>query len=154
MNLNVTEDDRKEFEAMLNGKFFNSGGCDYDGVYFSDNEEGEYSDEMSEGEYYDEMSAVGTVSKEATIVDAEKKKPDMSGTSMGSRLLLNHLSGDEEKTNMDIEDGAIEENMATERKKNVKRKTQEDGVESEQNDDIVIVVEVKKKKDSISKSAA
>ncbi|MCL7030620.1 hypothetical protein MKW94_016336 [Papaver nudicaule] len=150
MDLYVTEDDRKKFQALLNGKFVACGGCDYDGVYFSDNEKDDYSDEMSEGEYSDEMSAVGTVSKEATILGDEKKKSYMS--SIDTKLISHHLNSDEEKTNMDIEDGASEEIMATERKKKEKRKTQEDGVESEQNDDIETAIEVKKKKESISKS--
>ncbi|RZC44105.1 hypothetical protein C5167_037052 [Papaver somniferum] len=61
-------------------------------------------------------------------------------------------SRDEEKTNMDSEDRASEENIATERKIKEKRKSQEDGVESEQSNGIETAIEVKKKKDSISKS--
>ncbi|KAI3838346.1 hypothetical protein MKX03_005474 [Papaver bracteatum] len=53
---------------------------------------------------------------------------------------------------MDIEDGALEENISTEGKKKEKRKSQEDRVESEHNDGIEIAIEVKKKKDSISKN--
>ncbi|KAI3841147.1 hypothetical protein MKX03_007875 [Papaver bracteatum] len=52
---------------------------------------------------------------------------------------------------MDIEDGVFssEESVETERKKKEKRKSQEDGVESEQNDNIEAAIGVKNKKDSI-----
>ncbi|KAI3902515.1 hypothetical protein MKW92_034435 [Papaver armeniacum] len=81
-----------------------------------------------------------------------EEKSDISGTRMDKQSNFHQHSGDEEKTNMEIEDGASEENMTIERKKKEKRKSQEDGVESEQNDGIEIAIEVKKKKDSISKS--
>ncbi|KAI3981834.1 hypothetical protein MKX01_017251 [Papaver californicum] len=55
----------------------------------------------------------------------------------------------EEKTNMDIEDGASEQNMATERKKKEKRKTKEHGVEPEQKYGFETAIEVKKNKNSI-----
>ncbi|KAI3841152.1 hypothetical protein MKX03_007880 [Papaver bracteatum] len=115
---------------------YSDGYCDYLGVFFSDDEEGEQN----------EMPSVGTVSVDATILSDEKRKPDMSGTSMGSQLILHNRSGDEEKTSMNIEDVASEENRATE------RKTKEHGVESKQNDDIETAIEVKKKKDFISES--
>ncbi|KAI3935570.1 hypothetical protein MKW92_027292 [Papaver armeniacum] len=124
------------------GAVYSDGYCDYLGVFFSDDEEGEQN----------EMSSMGTVSVDATILSDEKRKPDMSGTSMDSQLMLHHHSGVEEITNMDIKDGASEENMATEMRKKEKRKSQEHGVESEQNDDIELAIEVKKKKDSMSNS--
>ncbi|KAI3880597.1 hypothetical protein MKX03_037469 [Papaver bracteatum] len=43
-----------------------------------------------------------------------------------------------------------EEDMSTGMMKKSKRKSQEDGVESEQNDDIKTAIEVKKKKKSVS----
>ncbi|XP_026430669.1 H/ACA ribonucleoprotein complex subunit 4-like isoform X1 [Papaver somniferum] len=100
----------------------------------------------------DDDEGEGTIPNDARILGDEKKKPDMSGTRMEKELSSHHLSGDGEKTNMDIEDKALEENMATERKKKEKRKSQEDGVESEQNSGMEIAIEVKKKKDSISKN--
>ncbi|KAI3912992.1 hypothetical protein MKW92_014421 [Papaver armeniacum] len=85
--------------------------------------------------------------KRAKILADEKNKSGMSGTQSN----FHHPSGDEEKTNIDIRDGASEENMAIERKKKEKRKAQEDEVETEQNGGIEVAIEVKKKKDSISK---
>ncbi|KAI3902514.1 hypothetical protein MKW92_034434 [Papaver armeniacum] len=131
---------------------------DYEGENFYSDDE----DEMS-------MSLEETVMKNAEILADEKKKSDMSGTrldtpsnfrqhtggtSMDSQVILHHRSGDEEKVKMDIEGGASEENKATEGKKKEKRKLQEDGVESEQKDGTETAIEVKKKKDSVSKSDA
>lgn len=132
--------DSDDYDHSIN---YGDGYDDYEGVDFSeyiDAEEGEGS----------EMSPVGTVLKDATC--DEKNKSDRSETRRDSQIILHRHSGDEEKTNMDIENGASEENMATERKKKEKRKSQEDGVESEQNDGIEIAIEVKKKKDSIIES--
>ncbi|MCL7046648.1 hypothetical protein MKW94_012813, partial [Papaver nudicaule] len=114
--------------------------CDYEGKIFGDDSD----DEEVEG---DEMLPV-----HATTLGDEKREPEESGTSMDSQLVLNHHSGDEQKTNMDIEDGASKENIVTDREKKEKRKTQEDGVGSEQVDGIETAFEVKKKKESISKS--
>ncbi|MCL7032768.1 hypothetical protein MKW94_012778 [Papaver nudicaule] len=86
------------------------------------------------------------------VLGDEKEKSDMPESSMITQSISHLPCDDEEKANMDIQDGVSEENMATERKKKEKRKTQEDGVESEQNDGIEIAVVVKKKKDYISKS--
>ncbi|RZC44103.1 hypothetical protein C5167_037060 [Papaver somniferum] len=132
--------DSDDYDHSIN---YGDGYDDYEGVDFSeyiDAEEGEGS----------EMSPVGTVLKDGTC--DEKNKSDRSETRRDSQIILHRHSGDEEKTNMDIENGASEENMATERKKKEKRKSQEDGVESEQNDGIEIAIEVKKKKDSIIES--
>ncbi|KAI3841151.1 hypothetical protein MKX03_007879 [Papaver bracteatum] len=112
-------DNGEEVEDFFKGKFYSDGYCDYLGVFFSDDEEGEQN----------EMPSVGTVSVDATILSDEKRKLDMSGTSMDSQLTLHHRSGGEEQTNTDIKDGASEENMTT-----------------EQNDDIEAAIEVKKKK--------
>ncbi|KAI3841134.1 hypothetical protein MKX03_007862, partial [Papaver bracteatum] len=57
------------------------------------------------------MSPMGTASNDATILTDEKTKPEVSGTSMYSQVILHHHSGGKEKTNMHIG------NMATERKK-------------------------------------
>ncbi|KAI3945783.1 hypothetical protein MKW98_023057 [Papaver atlanticum] len=119
-------DNGEELEDYFKGKFYSDGYCDYLGVFFSDDEEGEQN----------KMPSVGTVSVDATILSDEKRKPDMSGTSMDSLLILHHRSGDEEKTNMNIEDVASEENRATERKTKEKHQSQEHGVESKQNDNI------------------
>ncbi|KAI3841135.1 hypothetical protein MKX03_007863 [Papaver bracteatum] len=132
--------DWDDYDHSIN---YGDGYDDYDGVDFS-----EYID-AQEGKG-NEMSTVGTVLKDAT--GDEKNKSDRSETRRDSQFILHHHSGDEEKTNMDIENGASEENMATERKKKEKRKSQEDGVVSKQNDGIEIAIGAKKKKDSISKS--
>ncbi|KAI3841150.1 hypothetical protein MKX03_007878 [Papaver bracteatum] len=122
------EYDWDDYDHSIN---YGDGYDDYDGVDFS-----EYID-AQEGKG-NEMSTVGTVLKDAT--GDEKNKSDRSETRRDSQFILHHHSGDEEKTNMDIEDGASEDNT---------RKSQEDGVDS---DGIEIAIEVKKKKDSISKS--
>ncbi|KAI3902237.1 hypothetical protein MKW92_022981 [Papaver armeniacum] len=105
---------------------YTDGYFDYDGECFYDDDDGEWSE-----------------------LSSPKKKSDISGTRMDKQSNFHHPCV---LVNMDIENGASEENMATERKKKEKRKSQEDGVESEQNDGIEIAIEVKKKKDSISKS--
>ncbi|KAI3950898.1 hypothetical protein MKX01_013608 [Papaver californicum] len=113
---------------------------DYDGIDFDD--------WVDDGNGYI-MPPERTVSNDATILSDEKKKPNMSGTSIDTELILHNYSGDEEKTNMDIEDGASEENMATERKKKEKRKTKEHGVEPQQKDGFETAIEVKKNKKSL-----
>ncbi|KAI3935571.1 hypothetical protein MKW92_027293 [Papaver armeniacum] len=118
---------------------------DYEGeIFYSDDED---EDEMS-------MSLEETVMKNAEILADEKKKSDMSGTRLDTPSNFPQHTGDEEKVKMDIEGGASEENKATEGKKKEKRKLQEDGVESEQKDGTETAIEVKKKKDSVSKSDA
>ncbi|KAI3860980.1 hypothetical protein MKW92_046652 [Papaver armeniacum] len=126
--------DWDDYDHSIN---YGDGYDDYEGVDFS-----EYIDaEKGEG---NEISPVGTVLKDA--IGDEKNKSDRSETRRDSQIILHRHSGDEEKTNLDIEDGASEE------KTKEKRKSQEDGVVSEQNDGIEIAIEAKKKKDSISKS--
>ncbi|KAI3841143.1 hypothetical protein MKX03_007871 [Papaver bracteatum] len=132
-NYHPDVDDWDDYDHSI---VYGDGYDDYAGECFylsTDDEEGEPNE--------------GTVS----ILGDEKKKTDMSESGVEKELGFHHLS-DGEETNMDIEDGALEENMATERKKRENRKSQEDGVESEQNSGIEIAIEVKKKKDSISKS--
>ncbi|KAI3912990.1 hypothetical protein MKW92_014419 [Papaver armeniacum] len=90
------------------------------------------------------MMSVETVMKDAKILADEKKKSDNSGTRMDTRSNFHQNSGDEENIKMDIEGGPSEPSMATVGKKMEKRKSQEDGVESEQNDGIAVPIEVKK----------
>ncbi|KAI3902235.1 hypothetical protein MKW92_022979 [Papaver armeniacum] len=102
---------------------YGDGYDDYEVVDFS-----EYIDaEKGEG---NEISPVGTVLKDA--IGDEKNKSDRSETRRDSQIILHRHSG-EEKTKE-------------------KRKSQEDGVVSEQSSGIEIAIEAKKKKDSISKS--
>ncbi|MCL7046925.1 hypothetical protein MKW94_022038 [Papaver nudicaule] len=124
---------------------YGDGYCDYDGIYIGP-------DASDSDDEWNQMSPMGTVSNDAMVLGDEKKKSDMPESSIDTQSISHLLRDDEEKANMDIEDGVSEENMATERKKKEKRKTQEDGIESEQNDGIEIAFQVKKKKDSKSKS--
>ncbi|KAI3912987.1 hypothetical protein MKW92_014416 [Papaver armeniacum] len=135
-NYHPDVDDWDEYDHSI---VYGDGYCDYEGECFYESSDDE------DGKLFQ-----GTVSNEATIFGDESNKTDMSESGVEKELVFHHLSGDGEKTNMDIEDGALEENMATERQKREKRKSQEDGFESEQNGGIEIAVEVKKKKDSIS----
>ncbi|XP_026388566.1 uncharacterized protein LOC113283501 [Papaver somniferum] len=137
---------------MLRGRFtisieYTAGDYDYDydGECF-------YDDDDDEVEWSELSTSARDIVKKAKILEDEKKKSGMTGTSLDTQPNFHHPSCDEEKTNMDIEDGASEENISTERKKKEKRKSQEDRAESEQNDGNEIAIEVKKKKDSISKS--
>ncbi|MCL7024020.1 hypothetical protein MKW94_022027, partial [Papaver nudicaule] len=116
-----------------------NGYCDYADGYFYDEENG-----------WDGMEMSPVSNDDTIILGDEKKNSDMPESSM--ELISHTLSGDVEKTNMGIKDGASVENMATERQKREKRKSQEDRVESEQIDGNETAIEVKKKKDSISKS--
>ncbi|MCL7049932.1 hypothetical protein MKW94_029583 [Papaver nudicaule] len=121
---------------------YGDGYCDYAEGYFYDEENGWGGMEMS------------PVSNEDAIIVGtdDKKQSDMPEESSMDTQSISHPLSDEERTNMDIKDGASVDNMATERRKKEKRKSQDDGVESEQNDRNEIAIEVKKKKDSISKS--
>ncbi|KAI3838349.1 hypothetical protein MKX03_005477 [Papaver bracteatum] len=104
-------------------KKYTDGYFDYDGECFYDDDEGEWSVHSTSAK---------DVMKDAKILEDEKKKSGMSETSLDTQSNFHHPSCDEEKTNMDIEDGASEENISTERKKKEKRKSQEDRAESEQ----------------------
>ncbi|KAI3935569.1 hypothetical protein MKW92_027291 [Papaver armeniacum] len=132
--------DWDDYDHSIN---YGDGYDDYEGVDFS-----EYID-AEEGQG-NEVSPLGTFLKDAT--GDEKNKSDRSETRRDTQFILHHHSGDEEKTNMDIEDGASEDNMANERNKKEKRKSREDGVDSEQNGSIEIAIEVNKKKDFICES--
>ncbi|KAI3838350.1 hypothetical protein MKX03_005478 [Papaver bracteatum] len=140
------EESRGYDPTKYTGKKYTDGDFDYDGECFYDDDD---DDEV-------EWSTLSTSAKDivmrAKILEDEKKKSGMTGTSLDTQSNFHHPGGDEEKTNMDIEDGASEENIFTERKKKEKRKSQEDRVESEQNDGIEIATELKKRKDSISKN--
>ncbi|MCL7038670.1 hypothetical protein MKW94_002514 [Papaver nudicaule] len=119
---------------------YGDGYCDYADGYFYDEENG-----------WDGMEMSPVSNSDAIILGTDEKRK--SESSMDTKLISHPLSlSDEEKTNMDIKDRVSVENMATERQKKEKRKSQENGVESEQNARNEIAIEVKKKKDSISKS--
>ncbi|KAI3838348.1 hypothetical protein MKX03_005476 [Papaver bracteatum] len=118
-----------------------------------------YADYEGENFYSDDddemlMMSVDTATKDAKILADEKKNLDMSGTSLDTLSNFRQHTGDDEKVKMDIEGGCSEENKEIEGKKKEKRKLQEDGVESEQKDSTETAIEVKKKKDSVSKSDA
>ncbi|MCL7032931.1 hypothetical protein MKW94_008122 [Papaver nudicaule] len=127
--------------ADKHGLIYGDGYCDYADGYFYDKENG-----------WDGMEMSPVSNEDAIIVGTDdKKQSDMPESSMVTQSISHTLSGDEEKTNMDIKDGASAENMPTKRQKKEKRKSQEDGVESELNDGKETAIEVKKKKDLYKK---
>ncbi|KAI3944423.1 hypothetical protein MKW98_006584 [Papaver atlanticum] len=94
------------------------------------------------------MPQVGTGINDATILGDEKQKSEVSGTRMDTKLIFH----DGDKMDLSIQDEASdwddsEEDLSIEMKKKMeKRKSREDGFESEQNDSVEAAVEVKKKK--------
>ncbi|KAI3922981.1 hypothetical protein MKW98_013515 [Papaver atlanticum] len=87
---------------------------------------------------------VGTGTNDATILGNEKQKSEVSGTGMDAELDF-HDGVSAKKSSKKTDGDASEEDMSTEVKEKEKRKLQEDGVESEQNDGIEASIEVKKK---------